>query len=101
MLILSATTSLFVAVARLLFRCSEFVLHCSERSLACDFWMCYIIIEMLCWNDYIYLMRIDSYDELMSDVRYGTLIYAYTCDIANESLDFDMTLGYWVICEYN
>ena len=46
-------------------------------------------------------MRIDSYEELMSDVRDGTLTYAYTCDIANESLDFDTTPGYWVICEYN
>ena len=54
---------------------------------------------MLYWNDYICLMRIDSYDELMSDVCNGTLTYVYTCDIANESLDFDMTLVYWVICE--
>ena len=46
-------------------------------------------------------MRIESYDELVSDVRNGTLtyIYIYTCDIANESLDFDMTPGYWVICD--
>ena len=47
------------------------------------------------------MIRIDSDDELMSDVRDGILTYAYTCDIANESLDFDITLGYWVICEYN
>ena len=45
-------------------------------------------------NDYVCLMRIDSYDELMSDVRDGTLTCAYTCDIANESLDFDLTLRY-------
>ena len=44
-------------------------------------------------------MRIDSYDGLMSDVRDGMLTYAYTCDIANESLDFDMAPRYWVICE--
>ena len=43
-------------------------------------------------------MRIDSYDELMSDVRNGTSTYVYTYDIANESLDFDMTSGYWAIC---
>ena len=49
---------------------------------------------MLNWNDYICLMRIDSYDELMSDVCDDTLTYAYTCNIANESLDFDMTPGY-------
>ena len=44
-------------------------------------------------------MRIDSYDESMSDVRNGILTYVYTCDIAIESLDFDMTSGYWVIGE--
>ena len=54
---------------------------------------------MLYWNDYICLMRIDSYDELMIDVRNGTLTYVYVCDITNESLDFDMTPRYWVICE--
>ena len=54
---------------------------------------------MLHRNNYICLMRIDSYDELMSDVCDDTLSYTYTCDIANESLDFDMTSGYWVICE--
>ena len=46
------------------------------------------------------LMRIDNCDELMSDVRNGTLIYVYTCDIANKSLGFDIAPGYWVICEY-
>ena len=54
---------------------------------------------MLYWNDYICLMRIDSYDELMIHVRNGTLTYVHTCDIANESLDFDMTPGYCVIYE--
>ena len=53
---------------------------------------------MLYWSDYICLMRIDNYNELMSDVRNGTLTYVYTCDIVKESLDFDMTLEYWVIC---
>ena len=56
---------------------------------------------MLYWNDYTRLMRINSYDESMSNVRDGTLPYTYTCDVANESLDFDMTPGYWVVCEYN
>ena len=96
---LTTATSLFVAIARFLFHYNEFVFRCSERSLPCDFWTCYIIIEMLCWKDYIYLMRIDSYDELMSHVHGGTLTYAYTCDIADESLDFDMTPRYWVICK--
>ena len=45
---------------------------------------------MLHRNDYICLMKIDSYDELMSDVRNGTLICVYMCDIANECLDFAM-----------
>ena len=99
MLNLAAAASLFVAAARLLFCCSEFVFRRTERSLPCDFWMCYIIIEILYLNDYICLMSIDSYDELMSDVRNSTLTYVYTCDITNESLDFDMTPGYWVICE--
>ena len=44
-------------------------------------------------------MRINSYDESMSDVRNGKLPYVYTCDIANESMDFNMTLGYWFVFE--
>ena len=39
-------------------------------------------------------MSSDSYDKLMSYVRDDTLTYAYTCNIANESLDFDMTPRY-------
>ena len=31
----------------------------------------------------------------MIDVHIGTLAQAYTCDIANESLNYDMTLMYW------
>ena len=46
-------------------------------------------------------MRIDNYDELMIDVYVGTLAQAYTCDIANESLNCDMTPRYWVIYELN
>ena len=91
--------SLYVAAARLLFRCSELVFHPSERSLPCDFWTYNIIVETLCWNDYVYLIRIDCYDELISGVRDGTLTYAYTCDISNKSLDYDMTPSYLVICE--
>ena len=53
---------------------------------------------MLCWNVYVCLMRIDSYDELMSDVRDGTLIYTIICDIANKSLNCNMMPRYWVIC---
>ena len=90
---------ILAAAARLLFRCSELVFHRSERSLSCDFWTYYIIIEMLYWNNYICLMIINGYDELMSDVCNSAPTYLYTCDIANESLDFDMTPGYWVICE--
>ena len=46
------------------------------------------------------LMRIDSCDELISDVCNGTLTYVDMCDIANKSLGVDIILGYWVICEY-
>ena len=53
---------------------------------------------MLYWNDYVCLIRIDNYDELISDVLNGTLTNVYTCDMANQNLEFDMTLGYWVIC---
>ena len=31
----------------IVFSYREFVFHPSERSLPCDFWMCYVIIEML------------------------------------------------------
>ena len=71
-----------------LFCYSKFVFCRSERSLPCGFWACYVIIEMLYWNNYICLMIIDSYDELMSDVHNGTFICVYMCDIANESLHF-------------
>ena len=54
----------------------------------------YIVIKMLYWNDYVCLMRFDSYDKLMHYVRDDTLTYAYTSNITNESLDFDMILGY-------
>ena len=54
----------------------------------------YIVIKMLYWNDYVCLMRSDSYDKLMHYVRDDTLTYAYTGNITNESLDFDMTPGY-------
>ena len=44
-------------------------------------------------------MRIDGYDELMSNVRDGTFAQVYTWDIANESLNYDIMPRYWVICE--
>ena len=34
----------------------------------------------------------------MIDVRDGTLVYAYACDIANKSLNYNMMPRYWVIC---
>ena len=61
----------------------------------------YIIIKMLCQNDYVCLMRFDSFDKLVSYVRDDTLTYAYTCNIAKQSLEFDMTPGYQVIYEYD
>ena len=63
--------------------------------------MCYITIEMSYWNDYICLIIIDSYDELMSDVCNSTFTCVYTCNIANESLNFHVTPEYWVICVQN
>ena len=101
MLILATAASLFVVAVRLLFHYSEFVFRSSERLLPYDFWMYYIIIERLYWNDYICLMRIDCCDDLMSNVHNGTVTYVNTHDIANKSLDFDMTLGYYVICGWN
>ena len=46
---------------------------------------------MLCRYDYVCLMRIDGYDDLIIDVHIGTLSQACTWDIANESLK-------WLIC---
>ena len=45
------------------------------------------------------MLSIDTIENLMIDVYDGILTYTYTCDIANESLDCDMTLRYWVIYE--
>ena len=68
--------------SELVCRCSKSVIplqrvciRYSERLLPCDFWMCCIIIEMSYRNDFICLMRIECYDELMSDVRKSTLTY--------------------------
>ena len=47
------------------------------------------------------LVWIDSYDDVMYVVHVGTLAQAYTCDIANKSLSYDMTSKYWVICKMN
>ena len=45
------------------------------------------------------LLRIASFDNLIVDVCVGTLTQAYTCDIVNESLNYDMMPRYCVICE--
>ena len=78
MLRFSTVASFDAAAASSLFRCNEIVSRRSERSLLYDFKMCYIIIEMLCWNDYVCLMKIDRYDKWLNDVQDGTLAQAYT-----------------------
>ena len=59
--------------------------------------MCNVIVEISCEYKNVCLWRIANFDNLMVDVHVGTHTQAYTCDIANESLNCDM--GYWVICE--
>ena len=58
-----------------------------------------VIVEILCGYEIECLLRIASIDNPMIDVHVDTLMKAYTRDIANESLDCDMTPRYWVICE--
>ena len=61
--------------------------------------MCNVIVKILCEYEIECLLRISSFDNLMIDVHVGTLVQTYTCDIANENLDGNMTIRYWVICE--
>ena len=97
----TTTTSLDITTARLLFHCNETVSRHSERSLLGDNLMCDLLVKVLCGHDNVCLLRIDSFDSLMIDVHVGTLAQAYIYDIANESLNCDITLRYWVICELN
>ena len=46
----------------------------------------------------IRLLSIDNIDNLMINVHDGILAYAYTCDVANKSLNCNMMPRYWVIC---
>ena len=46
-------------------------------------------------------MSTDSYNDVMYVVHFGTLAQAYIWDVANESLSYDVTLNYRVICEMN
>ena len=80
---------MFVAVASLLFRCSETFSHHDERSLLCDILMGDINVETLCWYNNVCLVRIDRYDNTMNNVHIGTPAQAYTLEIANDSLKFD------------
>ena len=78
MLMFIAAASLAVAIANLLFRCSEtFPCH-GERSLLCDIVMCDINFDMLCWYDNVCLVRIDNYDNLMNIVHVGIPAQEYT-----------------------
>ena len=101
LLMFTAVVSLYVTAVRLLFHCSEFIFRLSERSLPCDILKYDIIVEMLCWYDYVCLTRIDRHDDWMNDVHVSTLAQAYTWDITNESLNYDMTPKCWVICKLN
>ena len=56
--------------------------------------MCNVVVEILCRYEIECLLRIASFDNLMIDVHVGTPMQAYMCDIANESLDCDMTPRY-------
>ena len=56
--------------------------------------MCNVIVEILCEYEIECLLRITSFNNLMIDVHVDTLAQAYMCDIANESLDYDMTPRY-------
>ena len=94
LLISTAAASLCVAVASLLFRCSEVVCCHSERSLPCDNLTCNVLVEMLCRYDKVCLLSTDNIDNLMIDVRDGTLAYTYICDIANKSLNCNMMTRY-------
>ena len=91
---LAAAASLSVAIARLLFCCSKYVSRSSERSLLSEVLMYNVTVEILCEHKNVYLLRIASFDNLMVDIHVGTLTQAYTCDIANESLNCDMTQRY-------
>ena len=43
------------------------------------------------------MLSIDNIDNLMIGMLDGILAYAYTCDVANKSLNCDMMPRYWVI----
>ena len=96
---LVAAASLSVATVRLLFHYSEYVSRRNERSLHCSVLMCNVIVKILCEYKNVCLLRIASFNNLMVDVHVGTLTQAYTCDIANESLNCYMTPRYWIIYE--
>ena len=91
---LAAVVSLSVAATRLLFRYSEYLSHRNGRSLHCEVLICSLIVEILCEYKNVCLLRIARFDNLMVNVHVGTLTQAYTCDIANKSLNCDMTLRY-------
>ena len=90
----AAAASLSVAATRLLFRYSGYVSCLRERSLHCEVLMYNVIVEILCEYKNVCLLRIVNFDNLMVDVRVGTLAQVYTCDITNESLNYDMTQRY-------
>ena len=89
MLKLIAVVILNVAAVSLLF-------YYSKKSLLCDTLMCDLIVEVLSWYDNLCLMRIDSTDNLTNDIHVDTSAQAYTWDIANESLSWDISWLNWL-----
>ena len=69
----AAIANLFVAAARFLFRCNEYVSRRSGRSLDCEVLMCNVIVEILCEYKKVCLLRMASFENLMVDVYVGTL----------------------------
>ena len=78
--------SLAIASASFLFSCNETFSHHGERSLLCVILMGDTNVEILCWYDNVYLVRIDKYDNTMSNVHIGTPAQVYTLDITNDNL---------------
>ena len=62
----------------LLFRCSETISRRSKRSLLGDNLTSDLVVEMLCGHDNVCLLITDGFDNLMIDVRVGTLAQVYT-----------------------
>ena len=99
MLKLVAAAILNVAALSLLFCCSETVPLRNEKSLLCGTLICDLIVKVLCWYDNVCLMRIVSIDNLTNNIHVDTPAQAFTWDIANESLSWDINWLNWLQCQ--